>query len=415
MLKKVLKVLYTGKENDSNLFESAFFAIENDLAVSIFNSNMELIYASRKFKEIFCLDNKIIEGKIRFDNIEQCGNALCENIDRKIEAIFSGKNFQEIIICKNCKNTKLHLASQYNPIIKNQIVTGFVFQVEDITSQQLISHHYASLYRAIYSSLPIMEITIAGTIANVSDEYLRITGFHQNELLGKSYFDFTPEEDEDNLIPGETWQDISTGLETKKIIRRKAADGKYVWLSATYLPTYDIDGNINFIIKSMQHVTSEHLERRHQRRLRLSLFHVANEQKKFLRETKSLLSLSENSIQKILSQINDTKFTCKNNSLKMDAIKSISNDLTNIVGDFHIALSKQRGVDNLTDSLLHSLPTKISRVLEQFEFIHRVSKEWEKDIHENIVNIENQVKEINEKIKEVSNKSERSLFNKILR
>ncbi|MCS7084646.1 MAG: PAS domain S-box protein, partial [Bacteroidia bacterium] len=97
--------------------------------------------------------------------------------------------------------------------------------------------------RAINSSSIVFETEVNGTIIFVNDELLKISGYGENELIGK-----TPKIFNSGTHPIEffqrLWNTILAGKVWKGEITNKAAKGELYWVATTISPVKDIQGNL---------------------------------------------------------------------------------------------------------------------------------------------------------------------------
>ncbi len=109
-------------------------------------------------------------------------------------------------------------------------------------------------------SQAMITFALDGTILDADAAYLRLMGYTQDELFGRNY--------EILLQPGEAeraghqrlWEDLRQGACRSSVFKRRAKDGREIWLHATYNPVCDLDGTPVKIVKFCTDVTASRLE-----------------------------------------------------------------------------------------------------------------------------------------------------------
>src|SRR4051812_22250736 len=108
----------------------------------------------------------------------------------------------------------------------------------------------------------ITMIETDGTIVYASPSWAPVLGYEPSEVIGTSLVDYTHPDDH-----GKGWEAINTqarGAEVPSVVtRRRAKDGRWVFIESSSTPVFDADGNVTYIIGSARNVTeSEELRRR---------------------------------------------------------------------------------------------------------------------------------------------------------
>lgn len=73
----------------------------------------------------------------------------------------------------------------------------------------------------------------------VNDNFAKVLGYAKDELYGKEHRMFCFNDFVDSPQYEELWNNLLNGVSFQDKIARKSAEGKVIWLEATYFPIYD--------------------------------------------------------------------------------------------------------------------------------------------------------------------------------
>lgn len=115
----------------------------------------------------------------------------------------------------------------------------------------------AAIAAMLFRTRTVIEFDKSGNIVHANDLFLNVMGYAPEDALGKHHSIFihpsernTPEYAEFWRIPG------NVGLHEGEL-RRIAADGRDVWISATYAPFHDDAGRHIGVVKVAQDITAK--------------------------------------------------------------------------------------------------------------------------------------------------------------
>ena len=110
---------------------------------------------------------------------------------------------------------------------------------EDFTQRQILEEYK----KIVDSSYIVTETDLRGVITYVNETFVRISGYSQEELLGKSHNIVR-----DPSVPKETFKEMWQTIKSKKrwsgILPNRAKNGKRYIVDATIAPILDPDGTI---------------------------------------------------------------------------------------------------------------------------------------------------------------------------
>ncbi|AOW20498.1 PAS domain-containing sensor histidine kinase [Urechidicola croceus] len=221
-----------------------------DSAVLLEDENRKLVLTNNKFCELFYIDDdpEILTG---YDCIEATNNKkiLFENPDQFI------KDIDTIILNKEpvfgdelrMKDGTI-LERNYIPIFNNNIYKGHLSTYRDVTLERNYRESIEA-QRQKYSNiianmnLGLVEVDKNDRIVMVNQSFAKMTGYLEDELIGKKGRDILPVEQDKSIVK-------EKGLQRKKgeadsfELRIKNKSGKVKYWLASGAPNYNLNGKI---------------------------------------------------------------------------------------------------------------------------------------------------------------------------
>ncbi|MDH4764175.1 PAS domain-containing protein [Pseudomonas sp. CBMAI 2609] len=112
-----------------------------------------------------------------------------------------------------------------------------------------------SLTRAFERSMAVIEFDVGGTILRANNNYLGLSGYRAEVLVGQHHRRLCPDTVVQNRDYAEFWARLSRGEFVSGTFQRPDAQGHILWLEASYNPIPDVNGNIVKIITYALDVT----------------------------------------------------------------------------------------------------------------------------------------------------------------
>ncbi|MDH4764128.1 PAS domain-containing methyl-accepting chemotaxis protein [Pseudomonas sp. CBMAI 2609] len=112
-----------------------------------------------------------------------------------------------------------------------------------------------SLSRALERSMAIIEFDVSGTILRANSNYLDLSGYRAEVLVGQHHRRLCPNTVIQNRDYSEFWARLSRGEFLSGTFQRLDAQGHTLWLEASYNPISDVNGKIVKVIKYALDVT----------------------------------------------------------------------------------------------------------------------------------------------------------------
>ena len=107
----------------------------------------------------------------------------------------------------------------------------------------------AAIVEAIKESYGFIQFELDGTIVAANDNFLNAVGYRIEEIVGRHHRMFLPPGEADLPAYREFWAKIGRGDFVRGSFRRIRKDGAPIWISATYSPLRDRDGNLRGAFK----------------------------------------------------------------------------------------------------------------------------------------------------------------------
>lgn len=153
--------------------------------------------------------------------------------------------------------TTIYLQATYNPVLNADGSPERILKIAtDVTESRLQSAALQAISTALNRSQAVIEFALDGTVLNANDNFLATFGYTLDEVLGRHHRMFC---DPAHVVTPDYavfWHKLGSGAFDTGTYRRVAADGRDVWLQATYNPILDPEGRPIKIVKFAMDVTS---------------------------------------------------------------------------------------------------------------------------------------------------------------
>ncbi len=156
---------------------------------------------------------------------------------------------------KKKDGTPVFLEATYFPVKDgNGKVTKVIKIAADVTRDQQEMANQQAVLTALHRSLAVIEFTPTGHIISANDNFLQTVGYSLDAIVGKHHRMFCYEgfyKDNPRF-----WETLATGKPDMGRFERKDAQGRSLWLEATYNPIFDASGRVVKVIKFASDITS---------------------------------------------------------------------------------------------------------------------------------------------------------------
>jgi len=121
--------------------------------------------------------------------------------------------------------------------------------VLDITDSKLRHAEFEAIVAALRRSLNVLEFDLNGIIVSVNTQFLALSGYSREELIGQHHRILCYPEDVAAPAYGQLWQDLREGRFVTGDFHRRGKAGKDIWIQGTYNPILDFNGKPRRFIK----------------------------------------------------------------------------------------------------------------------------------------------------------------------
>lgn len=113
--------------------------------------------------------------------------------------------------------------------------------------------------QALNRSQAVIEFDTRGTILHANENFLATVGYRLSEIKGQHHSMFVPKEDRDSVEYKQFWQSLGKGEFKSAEFRRIGADGREIWIQATYNPLLNNRGEAYKVVKFATDITEQKL------------------------------------------------------------------------------------------------------------------------------------------------------------
>jgi methyl-accepting chemotaxis protein len=116
---------------------------------------------------------------------------------------------------------------------------------------------YKGLISALERSMAVVEFDLNGKVLRANDNFLKILGYSASQLAGKSHRDFCLPALTSSPAYSQFWSDLKAGKFVSGTFKRVDANGRTLWLEASYNPVLDERGQVLKVVKYALDVTAQ--------------------------------------------------------------------------------------------------------------------------------------------------------------
>jgi PAS domain S-box-containing protein len=226
------------------LFKEVFFACDGVKALKLYNSNKKSI-------DLVITDIDLPE----LSGIELITRIRAQD-GYKLPVIFCTQKNQDCILLQCLKlGTSDYIIKPVQHKTHLGILIRVLKPIYDMKLIHLMNEELEIYQKSANSQLLISKTDIKGKIIYANDLFYQISGYTQEELLGKSH-NIVRHENMPKEIFKDLWETISKGEIWSGHIQNKAKDGSSYYVDAKIFPIKDNEGNIVEYMSFRQDVTS---------------------------------------------------------------------------------------------------------------------------------------------------------------
>lgn len=231
-------------ENKSKLdaIDRAFALIEFDLSGRVLDANANFLSLMG-----YTLDEIVGQHHRIFCDKEYASSAALRQFWQKLgKGDFDQGEYKRLR--KDGKD--VWIQASYNPVFGLDGEPVKIVKVAmDVTEQRVAAAEAAGKVAAIDRAQAVIEFALDGTVLNANANFLSVMGYDLDQVVGRNHKIFC----EDAYIASpdyaELWSRLRAGEYVAGVFKRKAANGREVWIRATYNPIFDLEGRPAKIVK----------------------------------------------------------------------------------------------------------------------------------------------------------------------
>jgi methyl-accepting chemotaxis protein len=243
-------------------------AVDHSLAIIEFSPDGTILDANENFLKAIGYSLNEIVGKHHSMFLEPAKAALMEYKtfwDNLRRGRVQQSEFKRIT-----KSGKaIWIEASYTPVFSSSgQVTKIIKFATNITERKLRAADHASQIEAINRSQAVIEFTLDGHIVRANENFLKVMGYQEEEILGKHHSMFVEEEYRRSRDYAEFWSRLREGDFFSAEYKRIAKGGREVWIHGSYYPIMDADGAPYKVVKYAIDITERILLAQRNERIR---------------------------------------------------------------------------------------------------------------------------------------------------
>ncbi|WP_246659219.1 PAS domain-containing methyl-accepting chemotaxis protein [Rhizobium sp. FY34] len=150
---------------------------------------------------------------------------------------------------------EIWIEASYNPILKGGKVYKVVKFATDITAIRLEAADNAGKLSALSRAQAIIEFTPDGKILSANENFLSVTGYRLDEIVGQHHAMFCETDFARSRDYQQLWADLHEGHFRAGEFPRRTKDGRRIYIQASYNPIFDMNGKVFKVVKFATDVT----------------------------------------------------------------------------------------------------------------------------------------------------------------
>lgn len=249
----------TQAKNQSLMNEGKVAAIDNTQAVIEFDTSGRILAANDNFLNTMGYRLQEIVGQ---HHRQFCEKNYAESEEYKSfwAALAQGEFKSGEFMRLNKQGRPVWLQATYTPIVgldgKPVKVVKFA---SDITATKMKAIEDDGKVSAMNRSQGMIEFDLAGNILHANDNFLNLTGFALNDIVGQHHSMFVDKEEAGSGAYRTFWRKLGQGEFDSGEYLRVGNNGKRIWIQASYNPILDLEGNPIKVIKFCSDITESKL------------------------------------------------------------------------------------------------------------------------------------------------------------
>ena len=228
----------------------AKFAVINDVrAVAEFNMDGTVIFVNKVFENMMGYSADEIIGKHHSLLTKTSPESADE--EKHLWAKLNELEFEAGQFVRYSKDGEIvWIQAYYAPIADEQGAPAkVVLYATDITDNKREAAEFNGKLEAISRAQAVIEFELDGTIITANENFLNTVGYELDEIVGKHHSMFVEPEFASSSEYKAFWKDLARGDVKSGQYKRYNKQGEEVWISASYNPVLDANGEPLKVVK----------------------------------------------------------------------------------------------------------------------------------------------------------------------
>ena len=155
-------------------------------------------------------------------------------------------------------NKQVWIRANYNPIFdeSGRVIRVVKFAM-DVTAAKIAAAENAGRLDAFGKAMAFIEFDLEGKVVSANKTFLDLMKYEMDDIVGQHHAIFCEKEYTRSPAYKAFWKKLGNGDFDTGEYKRLRADGKPVWLRATYSPIMAPDGTLSRVVKVAMDVTEE--------------------------------------------------------------------------------------------------------------------------------------------------------------
>ncbi|WP_264297434.1 methyl-accepting chemotaxis protein [Salinicola avicenniae] len=231
-------------------------ALDRSSLIVEFDTDMNVIAANDNFLALTGYSRDALIGK---PHRLLCSDAYAnsEAYARFRDQLQRGEYVRGRFERRTCTGETLWLEASYNPVKdRHGRVTRIAKLANDATPRARRAADDERRMSAINRSMASIEFDLQGTILEANDNFLAVTGYRRDQLIGSNHRRLCTETYATSDAYRDFWRQLNQGQFFTGQFERVRANGEELWLEATYNPIRDERGNLVRVVKFASDITA---------------------------------------------------------------------------------------------------------------------------------------------------------------
>lgn len=229
-------------------------AIENNVASISFKPDGTIISANPLFLSVMGYDLRDIVGQ-HHKIFCTADYTTTSDYTQFWQALRNKKTHKGTFLRQTKSGKNVWLEATYFPVANESGQLVRIYKIaSDVSQAQELHNNLTYISQAQDKSMATIEFTPDGDVITANKNFLDLMGYRLHDIIGKHHRLFCENQfytDNPNF-----WQELARGKFSTGQFQRRTAQGRSVWLEASYNPIMDIKGKVIKVIKFASDITS---------------------------------------------------------------------------------------------------------------------------------------------------------------